>query len=200
MTYKHQLQLFFHPAAFLVPTQPARNRPNAPISLSYMAQDRKEQPKELGTTLRFFLQFLRASLQGLPQCSTRVSDLLNLVSVGWDTALSVAEAERRLNIETLIFSRIVSDECLTIEAIILLPAVRSKVLVTFELQAAVGEGVVMTVTTVANVKVVYGEQYNDGKMTKFLNERIAGVAEGWAGSVRELKRKLVAAGAKGFRK
>ncbi|KAI7354724.1 hypothetical protein KC336_g22303, partial [Hortaea werneckii] len=60
VTYKSQLQLFFHPLAFHVPSQQmSTSRPNAPIGLQYIVQDRNEQPKELTTTLRFFLQLIR---------------------------------------------------------------------------------------------------------------------------------------------
>lgn len=61
MTYKSSLQLFFHPSAFRNPGQEASNRPNAPIGLTYTGTT---QP--LPTTLRFFLQLLRASLHALP--------------------------------------------------------------------------------------------------------------------------------------
>ncbi|KAK5700604.1 hypothetical protein LTR97_005121 [Elasticomyces elasticus] len=200
MSYRSQLQLFFHPAAFHVQSQSAKSRPNATISLVYIAQDRNQQPKELTTTLRFFLQLLRANLQALPQSSTRVPDLLGLVSSGWDTALKIAEAERRLNIETLTTSRIVSDERLAVESTVLLPAVRTKVRVSYELLAAVGEGMQLSTTLEAAARVVYGEQYNEAKMTKFVNERVGDVAEGWSGAVREMREKLIATGAKGFRK
>lgn len=200
MTYRSELQLFFHPAAFLVPSaQAAKSRPNAPISLSYIAQDRHHDPKDLTTTLRFFLQLLRASLHALPQCTTRVADLLALVSNGWDTAQSVAEVERRLDLETLTASRIVSDERLAIESTILLVKARTKLRVTFELLAAVGEGMELSMTVESKAKVVYGEQYNEAKMTKFVNERVGGV-DGWSDAVRELRERLVAQGMKGFKK
>ncbi|KAK5126576.1 hypothetical protein LTR85_009510 [Meristemomyces frigidus] len=200
MCYKSQLQLFFHPAAFRVLSQSAKGRPNAPISLSYIAQDREQRPKELTTTLRFFLQLMRASLHALPQTSTSVADLLGLVSNGWDTALSVAESERRLSIESMTDARIVSDERLAIESTVLLPKVRTKVRVTFELLAAVGEGMELSTTTQARASVIYGEKYIEDNMTKFVKERMSGVANGWSDAVRGMREKLVAKGAKGMRK
>ena len=150
--------------------------------------------------MRFFLQLLRASLHAIPQCSTPVSDLLALVSNGWNTALSVAEAERRLDLESVTDSRIVSDERLSIESTILLPKVRTKVRVTFELLAAVGNGMELSTTTEARAWVVYGETYDEKNMTKFVNERTGDVADGWGNAVREMKAKLVAKGVKGVRK
>ncbi|KAK5130779.1 hypothetical protein LTR08_001669 [Meristemomyces frigidus] len=200
MAYKSQLQLFFHPAAFQGASRSAKSRSNATISLTYIAQDRDQRPRELTTTLRFFLQLLRASLHALPQSTTPVSDLLALVSNGWDTAFSVAEAERRLGIESMTDSRIISDERLAVESTILLPKVRTKVRVAFELLAAVGQGMELSTTTEAKAWVVYGEKYNEENMTKFVNERTGDVAEGWSDAVREMKGKLVAKGAKGIRK
>ena len=197
MTYKSQLQLFFHPGAFSQPSQASRSRPNAPISLTYSTGQ-----QNLGTTLRFFLQLLRASLQALPQSTTRVADLLSLVNNGWETALSVAEAERRLNLEAMTESRIVSDERLAISSTILLPKVRSKVRVAFEVTAAVGEaeGMKLSTSVEPRVKVVYGEPYNEGKMTEFVAKEVGSSLEGWSEVVRELRGRLVARGAKGEKK
>lgn len=197
MTYKSQLQLYFRPTAF---SSHRAGQQNAPISLIYTSSD---QP---GTTLRFFLQLLRASLQALPQSSTRVPSLLTLVSNGWETALAVAEAERRLNLEVPTESRIVSDEKLAITSSILLPRVRSKVRVTFEVEASVvgaggeddGEMEVRT-SVVPSVKVVYGEGYNEKKMGEFVAKGIAEGFEGWDATVRELREKLIARGPKGGR-
>ncbi|KAK3073749.1 hypothetical protein LTR53_004385 [Teratosphaeriaceae sp. CCFEE 6253] len=208
MSYRSELQLFFHPAAFRTPSQEtAATRPNAPISLVYIAQDRLQQPKELTTTLRFFLQLLRASLQALPQSTTRVVDLLGLVGSGWTTALSVAAAERELHLAMPTCARIVSDERLVIGCTILLPGVRTKVCVEFEVMAAVGgqeggeEGKLALGSQVeAEVRVVYGERYHEAKMTRFVNERIAGGVAGWGQVCGELRGKLVLAGVKGFRK
>ncbi|TKA75738.1 hypothetical protein B0A55_05920 [Friedmanniomyces simplex] len=202
MTYQSQLQLFFHPAAFCLPTQKsAKSRPNAPISLVYIAQDRHHQLKELTTALRFFLQLLRASLQALPQSSTRVADVLGLVSSGWETALAVSEAERRLGLEGLTTARIVSDERLAVETCVLLPGVRTKVRVGFEIAAGVGEGLRVGTSVGVEAKVVYGERWDEGKMAGVVSGRVGGsgaVAEGWSEGVRALRGKLV--GVKGLGK
>lgn len=191
MTYKSQLQLFFHPAAF---ASNAKSN-NKPISLTYTPN------QQLSTTLRFFLQLLRAALQALPQSSTRVADLLALVSGGWDTALSVREAERRLHLEGMTESRIVSDERLCISSRLLLPKVRTKVRVSFDVGASVsvneGESMELSTSVEPSVKVVYGEQYNDKKMTEFLQKEVGNGIEGWDGAVRELRERLLARGVKG---
>ncbi|KAK1813264.1 hypothetical protein LTR12_012327 [Friedmanniomyces endolithicus] len=212
MAYKSQLQLFFHPAAFLKPTldqseAKAHQRPNAPISLVYIAETRhhrqqthQHQPKDLPTTLRFFLQFLRASLHALPQSSTRVAELLGLVSSGWDAALAVAEAERRLDLEGITTARIVSDERLAVETWMLFPGIRTKVRLGFEVSAGVGEGLGVRVSTGVETKVVYGEGWDEGKMAGIVRERLSGSGGGsgggtvsgseWSEGVRALRTKL----------
>ena len=194
MTYRGQLQLFFHPGAFLQPTGQGQDRPNAPISLIYTPTT------PLSTTLRFFLQLLRASLQALPQSSTRVQDLLHLVSSGWEVASSASEAERRLNLEGLTETRIVSDESLSISSLILLPKVRTKVRVSFDVTAAVGaseeEKLELSTTVASAVKVVYGEPYDEKKMSEFVAKEIGNEFEGWDGVVADLREKLIARGSK----
>ncbi|KAK0275547.1 hypothetical protein LTR35_007270 [Friedmanniomyces endolithicus] len=195
MTYKSQLQLFFHPAAFLHPSldqsgAKSQQRPNAPISLVYIAQPchqqrhPQHQSKDLPTTLRFFLQFLRASLHALPQSSTRVAEVLGLVSSGWDAALAVSEAERRLDLGGLTTARILSDERLAIETWMLYPGVRTKVRAAFEVSAGVGEGLRVRVSTGVEVGVVYGEAWDEGKMAQVVSEGMSGGGGGGGGGGR----------------
>ena len=195
MTYKQQLQLFFHPSAF---NTGASSQSNAPISLTYIGSS--TQP---GTTLRFFLQLLRASLQALPQSTTRVASLLSLVSNGWDTALSVAESERRLHLHCPTQARIISDERMAICSSILLPAVRTKVRVTFEIGASVaedGDEMELGVSVEPGVEVVYGELYDEKKMTEFVGNEMGSDFDGWEGAVAALRERLIARGAKGVKK
>lgn len=199
MTYKSHLQLFFHPNNFNSQraNRPSAAQTNAPISLTYTAAT---QPT---TSLRFFLQLLRASLQALPQHTTTVPALLNLISSGWDTALAVAEAERQLKLEAPTSARILSDERLLIESEILLRDVRTKVRVGYEISAAVaadqddGSDLKLSVHVQPAVKVVYGEPYNETKMQDFVQKNVGGEVEGWDAAVRHLRTRLIARGAKG---
>jgi kinetochore protein Spc7/SPC105 len=201
MQYKSQLQLFLHPNAFITASnQPPTIRPNSPISLTYIARHRDQKPKELTTTLRFFLQLLRASLHALPQCTTSTKDLLHLISTGWGTALTVAESERRLNIECPTESRIISDERLAIESTLLLPKVRTKIRTCFEIFANVTEALEMDTNVNVATKVVYGEPYDEKKMTGAVGKVVGGGLEGWAEALRDLKGRLVKQGGKGMRR
>lgn len=193
MTYKQHLQLFFHPRAFS--TDGAR--PNSPISLTYIADEYPYHPKKMTTTLRFFLQFLRASLQALPQCETRIQDLLTLVSSGWDTALEVAEAERRMSLQHPTEARIVSDERLAISSLVLLPKVRTKVAAGFEVAVTIGESLVLSCSAEPSARVIYGEKYKEDKMRQFVQERTGDGVAGWDGAVAELRERLIIRGARG---
>ncbi|KAM0717094.1 hypothetical protein Q7P37_006946 [Cladosporium fusiforme] len=190
MTYKSSLQLFFHPSAFRGLSQAATSRPNAPIGLTYTGST---QP--LPTTIRFFLQLLRASLHALPQSATKVSSLLHFVSSGWNTALSVAESERRLAIEGLTDTRIVSDERLSITSLLLMPKTRTKVRISFDILASIGEGLDLSESVEVDVRVVYGESLNEKKMREVLQGSVGGGIEGWEGAVREVKDLLLSKGA-----
>ena len=193
MTYKSSLQLFFHPSAFRTPSSPQDEapRPNRPIGLTYTGTT---QP--LPTTIRFFLQLLRASLHALPQSTTKVSSLLHFVSSGWTTALNIAESERRLSIEGLTDTRIVSDERLSIASLILLPKMKTKVRISFDILAAIGEGLALSETVEVDVHVVYGEKLNENKLREVLQGTVKGGVEGWEGAVRELKGILLSQGAR----
>ncbi|KAF2172188.1 hypothetical protein M409DRAFT_62950 [Zasmidium cellare ATCC 36951] len=197
MSYKSELQLFFHPQSFKRSDDDGEEAPNGPIRLTYIADTNK---KPLTTTLRFFLQLLRASLHGIPQYSTKISDLLAFVSNGWATAAQAAECERRLNLEALTESRIVSDEQLAITSSVLLTKVRSKVRATFELDVHVDEDLKVQCAVKPSVEVVYGEQYNEKNMTEFLRTLVGDGVEGWDLALRQMRQKLIARGAKGARK
>lgn len=197
MTYRGEIQLFLHPEAFAQ----EQEQLNAPVRLTYIADTHMPYKKKpLTTTLRFFLQLLQATIQGLPQCTTKLCDLLSLVSKGWDTAVALAETQRRLSIEALTESKIMGDERLAVEATVLLPKVRTKVRATFEVTATVGADLEVRTHVRPKVLVVYGEQYNEKNMGEFLRSIVGTGLESWDGAVRGMREKLIARGVKGARK
>lgn len=197
MIYQGEIQLFLHPQAFAQEDE----TPNCPIRLTYVADTQSSYKKKpLTTTLRFFLQLLQATLQGLPQCTTKLCDLLSLVSKGWDTAIALAESERRLSIEALTETKIIGDERLAVEATVLLPKVRTKVRATFEVTAMVGADLAVRTHVQPKVMVVYGEQYNEKNMTEYLRTMAGSGFEAWDAAVRGMREKLIARGVKGARK
>lgn len=117
--------------------------------------------------------------------------------------MRVAEAVRKLTLEFPVEVQILSDERLGVEVAMLLPKVRTKVAVGFEIGAAVvvgaseGEGGVKSDVRVQG-RVVYGEGYNEKNIGVSVNKAIAGRGfEAWDVALRELRGKLVATGWKG---
>lgn len=209
MTYRNDLQLFFDTAAFGNSATASENpRQNAPISLTYIGDDTdlQRRPQALTTQARFFLQFMRAHLQCLNQSSTSLSTLLSFVSTGWDKTKIVSREVCSLDFSARTDCAIRSDEKLEVCANVVLPVVGTKMLVDFEVFAAV-ENMEMSVKVLPRAKVVYGEKYKEDRMTEFLRgrvDKVIGVAGSgsdgvgsWADAVKDLRNRLVAQGRKG---
>lgn len=202
MSYRSDLSLFFHTASFS--TQNSA-QPNTPISLSYIGDSATPKSRPLTTTKRFFLQLLRAHVLCLPQHSTRISTLLDVVSKTWSTALAVSEGVRRLEQDHMAEEAILSDERMAIITTLLLPKLQTKVRATFEIVVAapVTEGESVQARIKTDAKVVYGEKYKEGKMAEFLAEKVGEVVKSktemgvWADAVMDLKARLIARGRKG---
>ena len=194
--YRNDLQLFLHPSAF------SSGAPNAPISLRYIgADDDVPRPRPLTTSKRFFLQLLRAHIQCIPQGSTPLAGLLSLIGHGWDAALAVAEGVRQLELSYMVDEAIFADDKLSVTAAMLLPCLRTKTLIRFEITAAPDDRDVRVDVDV-RVKNVYGERYDEAKMAKSLKERVGDGLQTrlemglWAMAVDEMKTKLVRRGRK----
>ncbi|KAF2153275.1 Spc7-domain-containing protein [Myriangium duriaei CBS 260.36] len=203
MTYRSALQLYFNPSAFLPGTSttatlsrsPSKQAAtNAPISLTYIADN-----EPLTTEKRFFLQLLRAQLHMIDQSSTSARSLLAFVSGGWDTAEAVAETVRKVQLEHPVDVKILSDENLGVEVSMLLAEVQTKVSLAFEVQACVAEDgpeMKLETCTATSGRVIYGEQYKEGKMGEFLGQRVGKAMEGAETAVRELRTRLEKTGRK----
>ncbi|KAF2103078.1 Spc7-domain-containing protein [Rhizodiscina lignyota] len=211
LAYRNEVDLFFHPFAFQdarsassSPSKPSRS--NAPISLTYNPRDMASTVSEEPTTVqRFFLQLLRANLHALPQSTTPISSLLKLVSEGWEKCRALAEAVRQLEILGICDVAILGDEMLKISVAVLLPEVETKVVVSFHLAVSVAAEADDMIDTSVKViaRVVYGERYDEPKMSEFLKMLIGGELLElekmgvWYESVAELKSRLIKRGRKG---
>jgi kinetochore protein Spc7/SPC105 len=206
MAHKKTLQLSFQPNAFIsnANTPPAR-APNADISLRYVGPDTTEESATEATVKRFFLQLLRAQTYAIPQCQTRVSELLLFIQQGWDLCSRVEEALRGLESTCVSDVFICGDEKLAIEANMLLNSLGTKVRVRYEMNvsASLGNGVEAAVQVRA--KVVYGEKYDEPKMGEFLSQFVKGrigsfdeLAE-WSKGMEDLRLRLNRRGRKGVR-
>jgi kinetochore protein Spc7/SPC105 len=202
MTHLSDLELYFLPSAFMT----GGNTPNGSISLAYVGDSATPHPRPLTTSKRFFLQLIRAHLHCIPQSQTRISDLLSLVKNGWAAALAVAEGVRWLEHNYITDEFILSDERMGISTNMLLPALQTKVKVTFDIGVSLSleEGVQTDVG--AKVEVVYGEKYGEEKMGAFLRDfcgsevrKIEDMAV-WADGMLDLAARLRKTGRKGERK
>ena len=197
MVYRNDIQLCFDLASFqLGDSSSATKRENSPIRLTYIGDAYEHRSKPLATEKRFFLQMMRAHLQCVVQGQTRVKELLKFVTDGWEKACTVSNAFKSLETEFITEASIVSDENMMIQSMMLLSELETKVTVGFEIGAAIcGGRLDAHVTPIA--KVVYGERYNEAKMSEFLTTTVGNRLHGWSDAVNELRKRLTAKGRKG---
>lgn len=201
LAYRRQLQIFFNVASFLPAAAATTTKhENSPISLIYVGDADVQKPKPLTTEKRFFLQLMRAHLQCLVQHQTEVKDLLRFVHEGWDKALEVSEEVSRLDAEFITNCSILSDERLGVKTTMLLPVLKTKVHVVFEI-GAVGKGGEVEMGLTVKAEVVYGEKYKEDRMGDFLMSKVGRGGQDarvrWVDAVRDLKKRLIQQGKKG---
>ncbi|KAL8730844.1 MAG: hypothetical protein Q9166_003771 [cf. Caloplaca sp. 2 TL-2023] len=206
MTYKDTLQLYFIPSSFITRSSsstPTHPEENTPISLTYIADSRDFHPRSLTTENRFFLQIIRAQLQCLKQSDVLASDLLKFVGSNWETALAIAEEVRSLGTQYITDTSIVSDEVMVVKAVVLLQSIKTKLEVSFQVQARGAEGSEgmegLEVALSSRVKVVYGEGLKEGRMAEWVDGRLkeeGGEEGGWVRCVGRLEEKIRGRGRK----
>ncbi|KAK4190482.1 putative kinetochore protein spc7 [Podospora australis] len=212
MSYRRQIELVFDTAAFQQRKDVTQTNPNAPVDLWYIADKTKEPNHAVPSTpeKEFFLQCIRDYARSLPQASTRPNHLVEVVAVAWDQATAVANWVRLLNLTFPTTVKRTSDSTIAVISSVLLVPLQTRVEVLLNLrvdaQASEREKRVV-VEVVPEAKVVYGEQFNVGKMTDFLMGKVGGrVGEakegklGWDEGVLELYKRLLAKGAKAAQK
>ena len=87
-----------------------------------------------------------------------------------------------------------SDERLSIASLILLPKTKTKVRISFDILAAIGEGLALSESVEVDVRVVYGETLNEKKLKEVLQGTVSGGVDGWESAVREVKAMLLSKG------
>ena len=116
--------------------------------------------------------------------------------------MSVSEALRLLEQVCVTDELILSDERMAIDAFIILANLKTKVRARFLVEANMALGGLITATKV-EAKVVYGERYDEAKMSEFLSQftgsSVGNVEEmrRWAEGVEDLKGRLLKRGKKG---
>lgn len=193
MTYKREIELVFDIASF----QPGQ--PNSRIDLWYIADNRETDPIPKTAEKEFFVQCLRDYVRALPQNQTAVSQILRVVSAGWDKARLVSSQISRVNLTFPTTMTKTSDSSVVIKSSLMLVPLETRVEIMLNLNGgAASEGIEVTIAPQA--KVTYGEHFNVAKVGEFLANRIgdkvgAGEEE-WSDIMVELQQRLIARGKK----
>ncbi|KKP02405.1 hypothetical protein THAR02_05471 [Trichoderma harzianum] len=193
MTYKREIELVLDIASF----QP--RQPNSPIDLWYIADSRTANPLPKTVEKEFLLQCVREHIRALSQSRTKLSHLLSVIGAAWDKSKWISREVKRINVTFPTKVTKTSDSSITITSSLLLAPLETRVEVAFNLKGSSGpERVNVDVST--DAKVVYGEQFNVGKVGEFLGTRIGksvgAEGEQWSKVVIELYEKLIARGKK----
>lgn len=200
MTYRRDIELVFDASSFMSngSVAPVKARENTRIDLWYIAANRELNPSPLTHEKDFFLQNIRDYCRSLPQAQTTVKKLLDVVSASWTTSLQVVNNIRSLNRHYPTDVSRTSDSSILVTSTLLLAPLASKVKVQLGVNAQHSEqGLAVQLTP--QVNVVYGERFNEPKMSEFWVNRTAltGAEEkAWGGIVLELEEKLLARGRK----
>lgn len=195
MTYRKEIELVFDIASFKSGQQTSR------IDLWYIAANRENKPMPSTAEKEFCLQCIRDHIRSLPQSKTNVSRILSLVSDAWDRTNELANQVYQLNLKFPTTVNRTSDSSISIKSSLLLVPLQTKVEVVIGVQSAAGVNGLQFVVS-SQAAIVYGEQFNAGKMVEFLSSRIGGnvksekQTEDWCHVISELHGKLLARGKK----
>ena len=182
MSYKSELEFFFHPLAFMAANSNATQAAGSSLSLRYTGE-----ASAVPTGERFFLQLLRAQLQMLSHGSVPVNAVLSLISTTWDMAQGVAEACRSMSIERPTKALIFSDERLQIVTSIFMAETQSKVAATINLHAVVRSDREIDFVVGSDVEIVYGSAANHDTARKQFSESTATGPSGWQAAIMQLE-------------
>lgn len=197
MTYRREIELVFDAASFKT------GQPNSRLDLWYVAAMRDHDPLPATLEREFCLQCIRDHVRGLAQSETRVSRILKVISMAWDRANALANQVYQLNFAFPTSVVRTSDTSIAIRSSLLLAPLQTKVEVVMGIQSSAGpKGLDFIVSSQAGV--VYGEQFNAGKMVEFLSSRVGDHvlprsgkdSDLWCDVVSDLHTKLLARGKK----
>ncbi|KAL7926826.1 hypothetical protein ACQKWADRAFT_308784 [Trichoderma austrokoningii] len=193
MTYKRDIELVVDITSF----QP--QQPSSRIDLWYIADSREVNPQPKTVEKEFLLQCIRDHIRTISQSGAKLPHILKIVQAAWDKSNWISREVGRINVTFPTKVTKTSDSSIAVTSSLLLAPLETRVEVAFNLRGSTGpEGVDVNVSTEA--KVVYGEQFNVGKVGEFLATRIGksvgAEGEPWSNVVVELYNKLIARGKK----
>lgn len=197
MTYRRDIELVFDVSTFT-----PHNLKNSQIDLWYIGANRETDSRPSTIEKEFFVQCIRDHIRTLPQSRTKISELLHVVRAAWDSAVSTCDDIRRLNITFPTTVTRVADNTIAVTVSLLLTPLQTKVEVILSLSGnSSSHGIEFAVHF--DAKVIYGEQFNIGKLVEFLSTHLGHKLEGddgqsksWNEVVVNLHEKLLAKGRK----
>ncbi|KAK0665667.1 putative kinetochore protein spc7 [Cercophora samala] len=206
MTYKRQVELVFDIASFPQQSNPNhRPGPQSNIDLWYIADKREpaNQSVPLTPEREFFLQSIRDRIRSVPQATTKVNTILQIVKDGWDKSCTVANYVRLLNLTFPTVVKKTGDASIAVVSSLMLVPLQTRVEAVLNLSVGseAGEGG-LEVKVVPEAKVVYGEQFNTAKLEEFLQGKIGGSVnvggenKGWDQGMLELYKRLLVRGSR----
>ena len=205
MEFQKSIQLSFDGCSFRPngPLSEARKDYNSPFDIIYVGDRDENQQRPLTTEKSFFIQRIKMQLQGMRQGTIRIKDLLAFVSLSWNKADAVTEEIRLLNLRCPTEAIISSERSMSVRSSLLIQILATKVDVVFDITTSSQEASV-SVNTTPSAVMVYGERYNEARMSEFLAGQVHAQVLGaenevrgtWGRAVGELEEKLLARGKK----
>jgi kinetochore protein Spc7/SPC105 len=199
MSFRSELEVVFDASSFK-PNNCQKSitspREDSRIDIWYIANNRDLNPLPFTPEKDFFLQNVREHCRSLPQSQTTIKELLNAVSVSWARAVKVTNQISALSLEYPTEVKKTSDTSIVVSSSLLLVPLETKVDFEFHLSTHSTEDG-LSVVLAPQVVVIYGERFNEKKMTEVLASKAEGnVLESedrlWSSAVLELEEKLLA--------
>ncbi|KAI9841607.1 MAG: hypothetical protein M1837_000514 [Sclerophora amabilis] len=201
--FKQRIRLTFDVAAFLPNDGSVTpQKQSAPIWLEICGAD-DTKSASLKVAEAFFVHAIQDQLKTICQGETTTKDLLSFVSLSWARAVATFENIRLLHLHFPTEVVVDGDGVLSVKSMLLLPALATKIQISFGVSAR-PETTVDNTTLACKPTVIYGDKINETKMQGFLEERVghrvSGLEDGrglaWWGAVEALRTKLLARGKK----
>ena len=201
LTFAYQETLFLSVVADLSES-PVKLKSQEPVSLSYEPKNDSPVATEPPTIYRFLLQNLKARLSALPHSSPLpdLRSVLSFVSSGWDLAQSILAETARVRAKFHTTEQILDDSTLLAQSMILLRAPEetdapSKLYAQIIIKIQ-GESTQVSSKIDFKIKTVYGKEFKEENMIKFVKSRIKGSSSqtstsGWKEALVDLKAALL---------
>ncbi|KAI9783011.1 MAG: hypothetical protein M1816_001625 [Peltula sp. TS41687] len=174
MTFQRELQLSYDISTLTKYMQPGKalEHKEPSLNVSYLEDARAKTPASVQTIKDVFVQSMNKQLvHKQPREPAGIAKLLTFVNESWGKAGVLAEEYRLLNLHFPTEVRRSPEDGLTIKSTLLLPSLRTKLQLAFEV-SLFGEESPDVVRVSPRVAIVYGEYLDPSKMQEFLARRV----------------------------